>query len=130
MISIKYLLFAKMQFYFFHKQNKLQFYFFQQNNTPQEMTAVLIVFPAFKVVTEKFCLKRLNKSSTCQRLLYRYKISPAQYSIPKDVIITIHPAQNSVSFVILCCFLDAVFFFRFFACPAFSFGNFSAITRT
>ena len=27
--------------------------------------------PAFKVVMEKFCFKRFNKSSTCQRLLYR-----------------------------------------------------------
>ncbi len=80
------------------------------------------MFPAFKVVIEKFYFKRLNKSSTCQRLLYKCKISSPQYSIPKDVITTIHPAQNSASSVILFCFLEAVlftlscfFFWQFFS---------------
>ena len=88
------------------------------------------LLPAFVVVILKFCFHRLNNRSTCQRLLYKYKISSPLYSIPSVVITTIQPEQNKVSCVISFWFFEAFLYLRFLALRACSSGSFCAIIRT
>lgn len=81
-------------------------------------------------MTEKFCLKRLKSSSTCQQFLYRVMISSPLHPAPRDIRTTAHPTQNSVSVVICRCFLEAFPFLHFLAFSTCLFESFRAITRT
>ena len=78
----------------------------------------------------KFCLNRLKSSSTCQRLLYRCRISSPLYSVPREVMTMTHPAHSNVSVPIRCWFFDALRLLRFLAVAAWLSESFCAITRT
>ena len=86
------------------------------------------LLPAFVVVILKFYFNRLNNRSTCQRLLYKYKISSPLYSIPSVVITTIQPEQNKVSCVIWFWFFEVFLCLRFLALRACSSGSFCTIS--